>query len=168
MSTIPNDQKFIGLSASVDTTERRSALINAESQAYTMQDITDTVFQNIGYTYYSAFMSQDGINNPVLEVLSNTIGMTISFIRSSAGSYVANLGLTASCPLIIGKTIILCNAQGFFSGGPYIYAVPTFILSTGGLDTFLYCSFYAVDSSGNQTLYDITGDPVYFEIRVYP
>lgn len=43
MAIIPNDEKFIGLSASVDTTERRSALINAESQAYTMQDITDTV-----------------------------------------------------------------------------------------------------------------------------
>lgn len=47
MAIIPNDEKFIGLSASVDTTERRSALINAESQAYTMQDITDTVSANI-------------------------------------------------------------------------------------------------------------------------
>ena len=43
MAIIPNNEQFIGLSASVDTTERRSALINAESQAYTMQDITDTV-----------------------------------------------------------------------------------------------------------------------------
>lgn len=47
MAIIPNDEKFIGLSASVDTTERRSALINAESQAYTMQDITDTVSATI-------------------------------------------------------------------------------------------------------------------------
>jgi len=43
MAIIPNDEKFIGLSASVDTTERRSALINAQSEAYTMQDIVDTV-----------------------------------------------------------------------------------------------------------------------------
>ena len=43
MAIIPNNEQFIGLSASVDTTERRSALINAESAAYTMQDITDTV-----------------------------------------------------------------------------------------------------------------------------
>jgi hypothetical protein len=168
MAIIPNDEQFIGLSPTVNTTERRSALINAESQAYTMQDITDTVFQNIGYTYYSAFMSQDGINNPTLEVLSNTIGITISFTRSSAGAYTANLGLTSSCPLIIGRTTILCNAQGMFSGGPYIYAVPTFILNTGGPNTYLQCNFYAVDASGNQTPYDIAGDPVYFEIRVYP
>ena len=113
-------------------------------------------------------MSQDGINNPTLEVLSDTIGITILFTRSSAGVYTANLGLTSSCPLVIGRTVILCNAQGMFSGGPYIYAVPTFILNTGGPDTYLQCNFYAVDSSGNQTPYDITGDPVYFEIRVYP
>jgi hypothetical protein len=43
MAIIPNDEQFIGLSPTVNTTERRSALINAESQAYTMQDITDTV-----------------------------------------------------------------------------------------------------------------------------
>lgn len=43
MAIIPNDEKFIGLSANYPTVERRSSLINAESQAYTMQDITDTV-----------------------------------------------------------------------------------------------------------------------------
>lgn len=43
MAIIPNDEKFIGLSASYPTVERRSSLINSESQAYTMQDITDTV-----------------------------------------------------------------------------------------------------------------------------
>lgn len=47
MAIIPNDEQFIGLSPSVNTTERRSALINAESQAYTMQDITDTVSATI-------------------------------------------------------------------------------------------------------------------------
>lgn len=47
MAIIPNDEKFIGLSATVDTTERRSALVNAESQAYTMQDIVDTVSAEI-------------------------------------------------------------------------------------------------------------------------
>jgi len=122
------------------------------------------------YKVYTALLSQSGTSNPTQQVISNTIdpSFSISFTRSSDGLYLANLGLTSSCPLIIGKTIILCNAQGFFSGGPYIYAVPTFILGTGGPDTFLTCKFYAVDSSGNQTPYDITGDPVYFEIRVYP
>lgn len=43
MATIPLNTQFIGLASTVDTTERRSALINAESDAYTMQDIVDTV-----------------------------------------------------------------------------------------------------------------------------
>ena len=37
MSTIPSGTQFIGLASTVDTTERRSATINAESAAYTMQ-----------------------------------------------------------------------------------------------------------------------------------
>lgn len=43
MAIIPSNEQFIGLSASLNTTEKRSALVNAESQAYTMQDIVDTV-----------------------------------------------------------------------------------------------------------------------------
>jgi hypothetical protein len=43
MAIIPSTEKFIGLSAGVDTTEKRSSLINSQSQAYTMQDIADTV-----------------------------------------------------------------------------------------------------------------------------
>ena len=39
MATIPSGTQFIGLAATVDTTERRSASINAESAAYTMQDL---------------------------------------------------------------------------------------------------------------------------------
>jgi hypothetical protein len=43
MPQIPLNEQFIGLSANVNTAERRSALINEQSQAYTMQDIVDTV-----------------------------------------------------------------------------------------------------------------------------
>jgi len=57
MAIIPNDEQFIGLSASVDTTERRSALINAESQAYTMQDIIDTVPGGLEGTQYVFVMA---------------------------------------------------------------------------------------------------------------
>jgi hypothetical protein len=166
MATVPLDQKFHTIAANVATKERGSALVNSQKEIFTMQDVVNTINP---YKVYSALMNQDGTSNPTQQVISNTISpsFSISFTRSSAGEYTANLGPTASCPLIIGKTIILCNAQGFFSGGPYIYAVPVFILNTGGLDTYLYCKFYAVDSSGNQTLLDITGDPLYFEIRVY-
>lgn len=50
MATIPSGQKFQTLSSFVDTKERRSATINAKSQTYTMQDITDTVSAGITST----------------------------------------------------------------------------------------------------------------------
>lgn len=48
MSTIPSGDKIVFISADVELKERKSALINAKSQAYTMQDITDTVNAGAG------------------------------------------------------------------------------------------------------------------------
>ena len=59
MSQIPLNTQFIGLAATVDTTERRSATINAESAAYTMQDIIDTVGGGLEGTQY-VFVAADG------------------------------------------------------------------------------------------------------------
>jgi len=50
MSTIPSGTKFIGLASFVDTTQRRSALINAESEAYTIEDIAAASGGNSFYT----------------------------------------------------------------------------------------------------------------------
>jgi len=41
MATVAPGTKFIGLAADYPTTERRSALINAESEAYTIEDIAN-------------------------------------------------------------------------------------------------------------------------------
>ena len=43
MAIISSTEQFIGFPPTLDTTERRSALINAESQPYTMQDFIDTI-----------------------------------------------------------------------------------------------------------------------------
>lgn len=49
MATIPNTTQFIGISANVDLQEKKSALINSETEPYTMQDITDTVGLSASY-----------------------------------------------------------------------------------------------------------------------
>jgi hypothetical protein len=41
--SVPNGTKFIGISANVDTLERKSALANSPSQIYTIEDIADSV-----------------------------------------------------------------------------------------------------------------------------
>jgi len=43
MAQIPVGTKFIGLSPNYQTKERRSTLINSESEPYTMQDFIDTI-----------------------------------------------------------------------------------------------------------------------------
>lgn len=43
MSTVPSGTRFIGISENVNLTERKSAVLNAETQPYTIQDIADTV-----------------------------------------------------------------------------------------------------------------------------
>jgi len=43
MSTVPSGTRFIGISTNVNLTERKSAVLNAETQPYTIQDIADTV-----------------------------------------------------------------------------------------------------------------------------
>lgn len=43
MAIIPGGKRFIGISESVDLTEKKSALVNSKTEPYTMSDIVDTV-----------------------------------------------------------------------------------------------------------------------------
>ena len=43
MSTVPSGTRFIGISENVNLAERKSSVLNAETQPYTIQDIADTV-----------------------------------------------------------------------------------------------------------------------------
>lgn len=43
--SVPSGTKFIGISSSVDTLERKSTLANSPSQVYTIEDIVDSVDQ---------------------------------------------------------------------------------------------------------------------------
>lgn len=43
MSTVPSGTRFIGISENVNLTERKSAVLNAETQPYTIQDLVDTI-----------------------------------------------------------------------------------------------------------------------------
>lgn len=43
MATVPNGTRFIGIATSVDLTERKSALLNKQTEPFTIEDIADTV-----------------------------------------------------------------------------------------------------------------------------
>jgi hypothetical protein len=43
MATVPNGTRFIGIATSVDLTERKSALLNKQTEPFTIEDIASTV-----------------------------------------------------------------------------------------------------------------------------
>ena len=61
---------------------------------------------NLGYTVYTALLSQAGTAVPVATILQNTTGGTFTWTRQSAGNYT----VTASTALFtVNKTIVFGN-----------------------------------------------------------
>jgi hypothetical protein len=110
MAQIPLNEQFIGLSASVDMTERRSAIINAQSQAYTMQDVIDTVEAELPPSapqLYIASLDQSGTNPPTTtNVVADFVPTTVN--RNSAGYYT----FLFPAGTFTAKTIATINLQG--------------------------------------------------------
>ena len=118
MAQIPLNTQFIGLAATVDTTERRSATINAESAAYTMQDIIDTA--GLPYKVYTALLNQSGANAPVATVLENNTAFTFSWSYVSQGIYDLNI----SSAVNLNKVLVLSSIQ--FYNGPSTNVILSF------------------------------------------
>ena len=87
MAVIPNGQKFQTLSSDVDTTERRSELVNSRQATFTMADITETVNSGSSGQVINGYFYQEGTDAPVVTIFQNTIGETITASRTSAGLY---------------------------------------------------------------------------------
>lgn len=114
MATIPSSTKFIGLAASVDTTERRSALINSQSEAYTMQDIADTVSAGLPPSapkMYIANINQTGTSAPTSYIHYNDFDTT-SIVRNGVGFYT----FVFEAGVINYKTIATIQMNGFAPG----------------------------------------------------
>jgi hypothetical protein len=78
MANVPDTTRFIGFSNRVNLRERKSNVANAESQAYTMQDIADTTRP---YKVFTALLSQSGGDNFVdVSGEGGTINMGVTYI----------------------------------------------------------------------------------------
>jgi hypothetical protein len=107
MATIPSGTKFIGLAPTYQTAERRSALINNESQPYTMQDIVDTVEGSLAPQMYIVILDQSGTNAPVAtDIVTDFDPTTIN--RNNVGSYT----FLFPAGTFTAKTIATINLQG--------------------------------------------------------
>jgi len=120
MAIIPNDQQFHTMDASVNTENKGSALSNAGRQAFTMQDIADSVSSAEGAVQLSGNGLLDGTPKNILDNAGNDSQITISDDGTlvAAGSISVegiNIGLgggSVSTNIAIGLSALEFNAAG--------------------------------------------------------
>jgi len=100
MSSIPSGTQFIGLAPFVNTTERRSALVNSETEAYTIEDIqTQTV------TTSAEFQTQ-GTD------INSTAFLPYGLVHISAVPTVNDYACHLPNPPIQGRQVTIVNTSG--------------------------------------------------------
>jgi len=161
MAIIPNGQQILTSSPEVNTTYGGSASLKELNTWYTMEDIIETVNENVGSTYkvYTALVSQFGTGDPIVTILENTLGGTVVFSRNSAGSYL----VTATDLLTINKTAINIGPLSPNSGAPFNNDPFVTVNSPFTNDSFTFNVRAISDGAGVDGCLSNT----FFEIRVY-
>ena len=120
---------------------------------FTINSIAPLITQyNLGYTVYTALITQTGTAAPVATVLQNTTGGTIVWTRNSTGRYVATISGTT---YTTDKTTVLVT-----SGGNNDNILRPRITATTAID------WYNIDSSDN-AVSDTIAETTTVEIRIY-
>jgi hypothetical protein len=102
-------------------------------------------------------LSQEGIDAPVPFVLENTLGVTITYSRSSEGVYV----LTASEAIFLqDKTWAVINTPSYDGNGPFALQI--------GRISDTECQIYSYENAGPLEDLGTNADRTSIEIRVYP
>lgn len=147
MPTIPSGDKIVFTSADVELKERKSARINAQSQVYTMQDITDTVNAG-GSGPTSLFDLDDASKNSNTSSESFQIGNTSTdltdagtggniYIQSNAYSPAMSTSFTQQVNTVVGQE----------AGGTATYSNTGSV--TYGLAAFGYRALYNFGNTSN-------------------
>ena len=89
MSTISSGTRFIGISPSVNLTERKSALINNETEPFTIEDISALI---VGDSIYANAFTPVG---PILADITLPQGGTFNY----PSPLIMGLGFTLTIPL---------------------------------------------------------------------
>jgi len=94
---------LVGTESYTDSTGKQENL----TRNFTVQSVASFANSyNLGYTVYTALLTQAGTAAPVATVLQNTTGKTFAYARTSGGDYT----VTASSSLFtVDKTIVFLN-----------------------------------------------------------
>jgi len=169
MAIIPGGQQIRTTSSDVDLTPRGNALVKAQNQVYTMDDIVETVNAggsgsgSLAYTSFVGKISQSGTSNPTVTLYQKDEleDVIISANRFSAGNYSFSFYDSSFSPYTASG-----NAVVFVSNDYDPTNVGSEHKSCAGapnspLDGF---SVRVVDGSGANA--DLEGS-IFFEIRFY-
>jgi len=107
---------------------------------------------NLGYTVYTALITQTGTAAPVVTILQNTTGGTIAWTRNDPGRYTATIsGVTYTA----SKTAVIIS-----SGGNNDRFLKSNVSSTTAID------FYNINAQ-NGNAADVIASTTTVEIRIY-
>jgi len=139
------DDLLLGTSVPLPNTDAKPTTNN-----FKVSDISSLT--NIGYTVYTALITQAGTAAPVATVLQNTTGGTIAWTRNSTGRYVATI---SGANFTANKTAVIVT-----SGGNSDMILRPVVSSTTTVD------WYNIDSSDN-AVSDVISATTTVEIRIY-
>jgi len=140
---IPGTQKYTNSSGKTENLTRNFTVANIAAFANSY---------SLGYTVYTALITQAGAAAPIATVLQNTTGGTIVWTRNSTGRYVATISGTT---YTTDKTTVLVT-----SGGNNDNILRPRITATTAID------WYNIDSSDN-AVSDTIAETTTVEIRIY-
>ena len=139
------DDLLLGTSVPLPNTDAKPTTNN-----FKVSDISSLT--NIGYTVYTALITQAGTAAPVATVLQNTTGGTIAWTRNSTGRYVATI---SGANFTANKTAVIVT-----SGGNSDKFLKPVVGSTSTID------IYNIDTE-NSAVSDIISATTTVEIRIY-
>jgi len=139
------DDLLLGTSVPLPNTDAKPTTNN-----FKVSDISSLT--NIGYTVYTALITQAGTAAPVATVLQNTTGGTIAWTRNSTGRYVATI---SGANFTANKTAVIVT-----SGGNSDKFLKPVVSSTSTID------IYNIDT-GDSAVSDVISATTTVEIRIY-
>jgi len=140
---IPGTQKYTNSSGKTENLTKNFTVANIAAFANSY---------SLGYTVYTALITQAGTAAPVATVLQNTTGGTIAWTRNSTGRYVATI---SGANFTANKTAVIVT-----SGGNSDKFLKPVVSSTSTID------IYNIDT-GNSAVSDVISATTTVEIRIY-